>query len=46
LAQGVPMVAIPMAVLQLLRLDLISALLRCSDVPCPIDFRTVQVAPV
>jgi len=34
------------AVLQLWRLDLISGLLRCSDVPCPIDFRTVQVAPV
>jgi hypothetical protein len=33
-------------VLQLWRLDLISWLLRCSDVPCPIDFRTVQVAPV
>ena len=33
-------------VLQLWRLDLISALLRCSDVPCPIDFRTIQVAPV
>jgi transposase-like protein len=30
-------------VLQLWRLDLISGLLRCSDVPCPIDFRTVQV---
>ena len=34
------------AVLQLSRLDLIIALLRCSDVPCPIDFRTIQVAPV
>jgi hypothetical protein len=34
------------AVLQLWRLDLISGLLRCWDVPCPIDFRTVQVAPV
>ena len=33
-------------VLQLWRLDLISWLLRCSDVPYPIDFRTVQVAPV
>jgi hypothetical protein len=29
------------AVLQLWRLDLISWLLRCPDVPCPIDFRTV-----
>ena len=32
--------------LQLWRLDLISGLLRCSDVPCSIDFRAVQVAPV
>ena len=34
-----------MAVLQLWRLDLISALLKCSDVPCS-DFRSVQVAPI
>ena len=33
------------AVLQLW-LELISGLLRCSDVPCSIDFRTVQVAPI
>src|SRR5271165_1198270 len=33
-------------VLQLWRLDLISGLLRCSDVPCPIDFRTVPMAAV
>jgi hypothetical protein len=30
-------------VLQLWRLDLISGLLRCSDVSCPFDFRSVQV---
>ena len=29
------------AVLQLWRLDLVRGLLRCSDVPCPIDFRSV-----
>jgi hypothetical protein len=34
------------AVLQLWRPDLISGLLRCSDVPCPIDFRPVQVATI
>src|SRR5271165_3827477 len=34
------------AVLQLWRLDLISGLLRCSDLPCSIDFRAVQVEPV
>ena len=32
--------------LQLWRLDLISGLLRCSDVSCPFDFRSVQVAPI
>ena len=32
--------------LQIWRLDLASGLLRCSDVACPIDFRTVQVAGV
>ena len=41
-----PRLALDLVVLQLWRLDLISGLLRYSDVTCPIDFRTVQVAPV